>query len=178
MSTDPEDDPTPPPMPGYTYPSTPPPTQTYTPPPTYGYPPPYYGYPPPWYVYPPPYSDKPPEPSIPIAAGIMLLIGGILCIIGGLYNLIWASFSSSFWSILTDSQDVWWYQLRAILGFIVGACGITGGAFGMVRKRWMIALSCAILMVALGWGTSLVLGLIFGIIGLILVIVSKKDFIN
>jgi hypothetical protein len=154
----------PPPPPGYG----PPP-----PPPGYGYPP---GPPPPGYGYPPPYGPGP--SAMPIAAGALMLVGGILALIFGIIAMIGAIFLSAWSSELGveeyTSGYLIWMWIEIIMLFIAGVFGLVGGVQGIRRRGWGICMVSSIILIACGW--PMIIPLIMGIIALILVAISKKDF--
>jgi hypothetical protein len=103
----------------------------------------------------------------PIIGGILILIGALAGIISGA-SLIWAG---SFFLPLGDyGLDI--SGILAICGIIwilLSLIGLLGGIFAMQRKHFGLAI--------LGGIFSLLFGFfIFGLIGLILVAISKSEF--
>jgi hypothetical protein len=120
-------------------------------------PPPPYGYPPG-----PPVVEKTIMPTI---GGIMIIIGALVGITTGAFLVIGAS-----WLMPVDITGL--SELLAVCGIIavvIGIIALLGGVFAVQRKAFGFAIVGGILAMLFGW-------FIFGLIGLILVAVSRKEF--
>lgn len=123
--------------------------------------------------------QPPTQPSyLPILAGILLIIAGLL----GLFT--WTSAlaldSSMIQTLLPADSPITAEQLQSILatcgiiGCILSIFATTGGIVALKRKAWGLALLGGILgLFTIG---PLFLGTIISLIGLILVILAKKEF--
>jgi hypothetical protein len=135
--------------------------------PTAGYQP-AYGMPPPMMAY-PMYPMMRPRTGTPTAAGVMLLIGGILGLMTPVFML--GLGSMLFFIPLYGSIFIVCFVL--ILIFAVFA--LIGGVMAMQRKSWALALIGAIFcMFCIG---PIYISSILGLIGLILVVISKDEFV-
>jgi len=105
-----------------------------------------------------------------ILAGVMgLVIGGILLAINvddlGAYGVDVAGLTDMVENILT---------VCGVIFIIFGLIAFVGGVFGVMRKHWGLAVLGGVFgLLCLG---PYMLGSLFGLVGLILVIVAKKDF--
>ena len=95
------------------------------------------------------------ESGMPVAGGVLILIGGILYLGGGGVAMAGSSFVEFAGGVLCGAVVL-----------ILGIIGILGGIFAMQRKGFAIALI----------GGILTIPTILGLIGLILIAVSKDDF--
>lgn len=142
-------------QPAYPYPQAPP---AYYPPPGYVAPAPGYGY------YPAPRQPS----STPLAAGILILIGGVLALIDGAYMAAIGAAAS----FLPGVGDI--IMMCAAIMIIFAILAIVGGICALQRKVWGLALVGAIFcMISIG---PMFISSILGLIGLILVAISKDDF--
>jgi uncharacterized membrane protein len=124
-------------------------------------------------------NQQPINPSsIPLIAGILLIIAGLL----GLFT--WSSAlaldSSMLQNVLPADSPISVEQLQSILatcgiiGCILSVFALTGGIVAVKRKAWGFALVGGILgLFTIG---PFFLGSIISLIGLILVIISRKNF--
>jgi len=95
------------------------------------------------------------ESGMPVAGGVLVLIGGIIYLgVGGV-----AMAGSSFVGLAGG-------VLCGAVILVLGIIGILGGIFAMQRKSFAIALIAGIFTVPT----------ILGLIGLILIAVSKEEF--
>jgi len=159
------------------------PAQPYAPAPAYapapGYAPAPYAqpapgyYPPPGYVAPQPmgyYAAPPRQPSAtPVAGGALVLIGGILSLMVGIYDLA-AGAAMSAIPVFGEAM-----MICASVQILFAILGVIGGICAIQRKAWGMALVGSIFcMLSIGFfGISFILGLI----GLILIAISKEDFV-
>jgi len=116
---------------------------------------------------------------MPTAGGILNIISGALCIVGSIALFIVAAI---FQTMSPDDLDDLFIELDVahiivvlfiILGIIILALGIIaiiGGINALRRKRWGLALAGAICL-ALG-------GDILGIVALVFIAMSRKEFIG
>lgn len=141
------------------------PAPGYYPPPVYGGPVPYYGVPAPVVGY-----YAPPQKTLtPIAAGILLLIGGVLALING---ALIAAAGAEASSIVPGIEEMLF--ACAALEIVFSILTVVGGICAVQRKVWGLALVGSIFgMLSIG---PLFLSSIFGLIGLILVAVTKQEF--
>jgi hypothetical protein len=116
--------------------------------------------------------------SKPLIAGIFLIIAGLL----GLFT--WSSAlaldSSMLQSVLPADSPISVEQLQSILttcgfiGCILSIVTLAGGIVAVKRKAWGLAVVGGILgLFTIG---PVLLGSIISLIGLIIVIISRKDF--
>jgi hypothetical protein len=116
--------------------------------------------------------------SKPLIAGIFLIIAGLL----GLFT--WSSAlaldSSMLQSVLPADSPISVEQLQSILttcgiiGCILSIVTLAGGIVSVKRKAWGLAVVGGILgLFTIG---PVLLGSIISLIGLIIVIISRKDF--
>jgi hypothetical protein len=149
----------PPPPPGYGYPPPVPPGYGY-PPPGYGYPPPGYGYPPPGYGY-----QRSGGSGMAVAGG---LISGVLALLMGVFYL---TAMSSFYSYI---PDVGFLLVCGALMTIFGLIALFGGILAIQKKAWAFTLVASIFaMISIG---PAFISSILGLIGLILIVISKDEF--
>jgi len=95
------------------------------------------------------------ESGMPVAGGVLVLIGGILYLGGGGIAMAGSSFIGLAGGVLCGAVVL-----------VLGILGILGGVFAMQRKSFAIALIAGIFTVPT----------ILGLIGLILIAVSKDEF--
>jgi len=116
--------------------------------------------------------------SMPLIAGIFFIIAGLL----GLFT--WSSAlaldSSMLQSVLPGDSPISVKQLQSILttcgviGCILSIVTLAGGIVAVKRKAWGLATIGGILgLFTIG---PILLGSIISLIGLIIVIISRKDF--
>jgi hypothetical protein len=116
--------------------------------------------------------------TMPLIAGIFLIIAGLL----GLFT--WSSAlaldSSMLQSVLPADSPISVEQLQSILttcgfiGCILSIVTLAGGIVAVKRKAWGLAVVGGILgLFTIG---PVLLGSIISLIGLIIVIISRKDF--
>ena len=118
---------------------------------------------------PPPYPMGPvvEHTAKPVVGGILILIGALAGIIGGAW-MIWAgSMFLPLGDIGVDVSGI--FATCGIIWIVLSLVGLLGGIFAMQRKHFGLAI--------LGGIFSLLFGFfIFGLIGLILVAISKSEF--
>ncbi len=133
-------------------PSGPPPGGPYPP-----GPPPPYGYPPG-----PPVAEK---TIMPVIGGILIIVGAVIGVITGIFFIVGTA-----WLIPVDVLGV--AELLMICGviyLIISLIALMGGIFAVQRKAFGFAIVGGILALLVG-------SVIFGLIGLILVAISRKEF--
>lgn len=117
--------------------------------------------------------------SLPLIAGIFLIIAGLL----GLFT--WASAlaldSSMIENVLPPDSPISAEQLQSflmtcgIIGAVLSIFVLVGGIVALKRKAWGLALIGGILgLFTIG---PMLLGSVLSLIGLILVVISRKEFI-
>jgi hypothetical protein len=124
-------------------------------------------------------NQQPTNPSsMPLYAGVFLIIAGLL----GLFT--WSSAlaldTSMLQNVLPPDSPISIEQLQSLLltcgiiGCILSIFALAGGIAAVKRKAWGLALIGGILgLFTIGpW----LIGSVLSLIGLILVIISKKDF--
>jgi hypothetical protein len=123
--------------------------------------------------------EKDRQPSygwMPVAAGILCILSGIIGIIATAFIItvsiafgdeIAAEVMTSFgvWDIGIPLTVIW---LVAIPLLVISLLAIIGGSFAINRKNWALALTGAIF--------SIVPTQVIGIIAVILIVISKKEF--
>jgi hypothetical protein len=113
---------------------------------------------------------------MPVAAGILSILSGIIGIIATAFIItvsiafgdeIAAEVMSSFgvWDIGIPLTMIW---LVAIPLLVISLLAIIGGSFAINRKNWALALTGALF--------SIVPTQVIGIIAVILIVISKKEF--
>lgn len=164
-----------------TYPP-PPPPRSYPPPPPRSYPPPPGHYPP------PPGTHKPTTPRTgkPVAGGVILIVGSIalmLAIVGGIILFfvavsMFASYGSDYGFGFNDiCSFIGWG-----IGGIASILALIGGIMAVKRYSFSMAITgaiCGIIMSLGAWGLCFIctiVWMILGIVALILIALSKKEF--
>jgi hypothetical protein len=128
------------------------------------------------------YPDQVQQPinpsSKPLIAGIFLIVAGLLGLLT--WSMALALDSSMLQNILPADSPISIEQLQSILvscgiiGCILSIFALTGGIVAMKRKAWGFAIIGGILgLFTIG---PYFLGSIMSLIGLILVVISRKDF--
>ena len=128
------------------------------------------GPPPPGAPPPPPMAYPPGPPPVqktakPIVGGILIILGALVGITLGAFLIIGTAWLipfdiTGFAGIFTICGAVW---------LILGIIGFIGGIFAAMRKSYGLAITGGIFSMITG-------GIIFGLIGLILVAISKSEF--
>jgi hypothetical protein len=124
-------------------------------------PPPPYGYPPG-----PPVVEK---TAMPVVGGVLLIIGAIAGIAQGALFIVGSA-------VIMPIDIAGVSELLAICGVIflvTNLIGLIGGIFAAQRKTFGIAIVGSIMVLIFG---GFFIGNIFGLIGLILVAISRKEF--
>jgi len=106
-------------------------------------------------------------------AGVLIIVSGILALVMGAYL---AADPSALLSTFEDmgleiSRDV--AVAAGGLSFIFGIIAIIGGAMALKRKHWGVAVAGGVLAFL---GSGAIIGSIIGLIGLILVIMARREF--
>lgn len=169
----------------------PPPHQGTIPPPAYGPPPPQGTVPPPAYGYGPavaqqpyygtgPYQYQPYQPQKSDEHGIFALLGGVLLLISGISDLALGGFLTLFGTAVFSLMGGFdfglgnFFMICGGIVIIMGIMGIIGAIFAFMKKYWpMCVLGAILAMLGIGFYST---GLIFGILGLIMVIIAKDAF--
>jgi len=130
-------------------------------------------------------ESNPDQSQQPISRSSKPLIGGIFLIIAGLlgiftWSMALALDSSMLQNILPTDSPISVEQLQSILvtcgiiGCILSIIALAGGIVAVKRKAWGLAIVGGILgLFTIG---PYLLGSIIALIGLILVVISRKDF--
>lgn len=115
-----------------------------------------------------PVIESPRRSGLPIAGGIFSILAGLLGIAQGLLSLATESMVVSL-----GLSGTGYLCVCGGLSLIFGLAGFGGGVFAVQRKNFTLAFVGAILgMLAFGF----VIGFILGLIGVILIAVSKEEF--
>lgn len=107
-------------------------------------------------------------------AGILIMISGLLAFITGLSMVVYSDsfvnwYSQVFINLTSDAILIW-----GVIMLVFGLIAIVGGVIATQRRFWAIATVGGFLgFIASG---GFFLGTIFGLIGLILVVISKDEF--
>ncbi|MEM0344062.1 MAG: zinc ribbon domain-containing protein [Thermoplasmata archaeon] len=123
-------------------------------------------------------------PPGPKEKSVLSLVGGILILLAGLMGL---AMGAMMLAINVEDLEQYGVDVAGLTDMIEGiltACGVIwailgiialiGGVFGVMRKHWGLAVLGGVIgLLVIG---PYFLGSIFSLIGLILVIVAKKDF--
>jgi len=117
----------------------------------------------------PPYPAGPvmEKTAKPVVGGILIIIGALAGIISGAI-LIWGG--AMFLEIPVVGGDVAGILATCgIVWLVFGLIGLLGGIFAMMRKHFGLAIVGGVFSLLSGY-------IIFGLIGLILVAISKNEF--
>lgn len=116
--------------------------------------------------------------NMPLIAGILLIIAGLLGILT--WSAALALESSMIESVLPPDVPITVEQLQSflticgIIGCIISVFTLTGGIVALKRKAWGLAVVGGILgLFTIG---PALLGSILSLIGLIFLLISRKDF--
>jgi hypothetical protein len=118
------------------------------------------------------------QTSLPIFGGLAIVIGGLLAILMAIVLLMMT---------VNDFQDLGGLNLGnttpedfvafahqcGMVDIVFGAIAIVGGVFALTRKHFGLAVTGGVFAIL---GLGLLIGSLLGLIGLILVVVSRKDF--
>jgi hypothetical protein len=128
----------------------------------------------PVYMAPPPparHFPEPPRPhsAAPAAGGALTVMGGLLSIVNG---ILLSAAGAAFSDVPGFREAV---TLCSVGIFVFGAIAIVGGICAVQRRAWGLALAGSVLcMISIG---PLMISFILGLIGLILIAVSKHEFV-
>jgi len=112
----------------------------------------------------------------PVAGGVLVIIAGILALANGLLFLAFSTADLTGISLppevsLEDIESI--VRVCGVIEVIFGFVAILGGIFAIQRKHFGLAILGSVLgMLGLGF----TIGGLLGLIGLILVAVSRKEF--
>jgi hypothetical protein len=112
----------------------------------------------------------------PVAGGVLVIIAGILALANGLFYLAFSTSSLTGISLppeisLEDVASI--VRMCGVVEVIFGSVAILGGIFGIRRKHFGLAVLGSVLgMLGLGF----TIGGLLGLVGLILVAISRKEF--
>jgi len=118
----------------------------------------------------------------PIAGGILIIIAATFCLVASIFVLIFR-FYTSYYGYGSYSIYNWWMIIIVIFEIWGFSIGLAGGIYSIKRTHFPVAIigsSFVIVAACLDFFGTLFLGiviLILGIIGTILIAVSKKEFI-
>jgi hypothetical protein len=113
--------------------------------------------------------------SLPVAGGIICIVVGSLSLVGSLFLTLIVSImtTSAYWDgPMSSSYAGAFVWVLFIPYFVICVLAITGGVFALRRKTWGLALTGAICSLLTWWGW------IFGVAAIVLIAVSKKEFIQ
>ena len=117
-----------------------------------------------------PMQMPPPHSSKPTIAGVFCILGLLVSVLGLLVTLVLASLLGSL-GMMNMFGVGGGVAVSALLGILGIVGGLMGAMFSFQRKNWMMALIGTILLLVS-------LHIITGLIALIFVAISKKDFAN
>jgi hypothetical protein len=129
---------------------------------------------PPVYMAPSPprscYPEPPPTPSsAPAAGGVLVIIGGVLAVVNG----ILLAAAGSAYPALPGFREA--MALCAAGIFVFATIAVVGGICAFYRRAWGLALAGSVLcMLSIG---PLAISFILGLIGLVLIAVSRNEFV-
>ncbi len=112
----------------------------------------------------------------PVAGGILVLIAGLLALINGFVYLAFSVTSLTGISLPPEISAEEVANLVHICGaieIVFGVVAVLGGVFAIQRRHFGLAILASVLGM-LGFGFTF--GAVLGLIGLILVAVSRKEF--
>ena len=114
----------------------------------------------------------------PVAGGVLVLIAGLLAIVNAATFLTYSIANLENTGVSLPSGVTWndvLGTLRACgaIEVILGAVAIVGGVFAVQRKHFGLAIAGSLLGM---FGFGLAIGSLLGLIGLILIAVSRKEF--
>lgn len=116
--------------------------------------------------------------SKPVVGGVLVIVSGLIGIVTG---LLFAALSGETEDLLQETYgpDI----VSAVEGvlvacgviwFIIGLIALIGGVFAIKRKKWGFAIVGAVLALLTVW--PYFIGSILGLVGLILIAISKNEF--
>ena len=103
------------------------------------------------------------DSSMPLAAGILIILGSLIYFAAGMAMIA----GGAVWSVADVGEGGFAVACGAIV-LILGVVSLLGGIFSIQKKNFVMALLAGILTIPS----------ILGLIGLILVAVSKDEFSN
>jgi hypothetical protein len=104
-----------------------------------------------------------PQSSKPVIGGVLILVGGIIGLISWLWTL---AVGAAFMAIPFLGGII---LICGIIGTILSIIALLGGIFAIKRQKYGLAIVGGICSLLVGY-------FIFGLIGLILVAISKDEF--
>ena len=112
----------------------------------------------------------------PTAGGVLVIIAGLLALINGFVYLAFSASSLSGLALppevsLQDVENI--VRVCGAIEIVFGFVAILGGMFAIQRKHFGLAVTGSVLGM-LGFGFTL--GALLGLIGLILVAISRREF--
>lgn len=112
--------------------------------------------------------------SFPMIGGILTLIGGILGILFGIVYLLLSDMISGFdyMGMLGGFQGL--MVIYGLIGVIFGLVGMVGAVFAIRKQYWLFSIIGTICVMIGGFST--ILPLVFGLVGLILIALSRSEF--
>jgi len=122
-------------------------------------------------------AGPPPKPKTakPIVGGVLVIIAGLLAIgNGALYMVLDVSDLGDIPGYDMSMQDI--EEILNACGAVMivfGLIAMVGGVFGVIRKHFGLALVGSIFALI---GIGFVLGSILGLVGLILIALSRAEF--
>ena len=114
--------------------------------------------------------------STPVAGGVLLLIGSLVGLIfWAYYSFVVGSVGGMFSFIPGMSEATTILLICGAIGIIFSIVGLLGAVMAIQRKKWVVALVGSILcLFTLGF---FFVSSILGLIALILIAISKNDFV-
>lgn len=113
------------------------------------------------------------------AGGYMAIFAGIVGIGGGFLNIAYREVLASLMEETFEyavSPSI--FVTIGVLSIIAGLCAILGGRYALWKKRFMLAVTCGgICGFIASFLVLSVIGMIFGILPLIFITMSRKEFV-
>lgn len=117
---------------------------------------------------------------MPVIGGVLVIIAGVLAVImavtfiliepSDIERLDYPGMSDTDFTP-ADLEDI--LEVCGFIGIVFGAIAVIGGAFALMRKQFAISVVGGVFgFIGMGY----LIGGILGLVGLILIIISKKDF--
>ncbi len=121
-----------------------------------------------------------PRSSKPAVAGVLILLAGLFALGQGMFlamadnafieSMDQATLNEAGYSI-SEIREL--MNACGLIGMLFGVIAIIGGAIAFTRKHYMLAMMGAVFAI-LGFG--FIIGSVFGLIGIILLVMSKQEF--
>ena len=112
--------------------------------------------------------------SFPMTGGVLALVGGILGILFGLIFMLFSDMMSwyDYMGMFGGFQGL--MVTYGLIGVIFGLLGVLGAVFAIRKQHWLFSIVGTICVMISGF--MAIVPLVFGIIALILIALSRSEF--